>query len=141
MITKALNGEPLPVYGRGLNVRDWIFVEDHAEGIWLALTKGIPGESYCFGGNSERKNIDVVNAVCDILDKRRPQSSGKSYREQLTFVEDRKGHDFRYAIDDTKAVRELGYKRQFDSFEAGLASTVDWYLENSKWLKQIQEVK
>jgi dTDP-glucose 4,6-dehydratase len=141
MITKALKGEPLPVYGRGLNVRDWIFVEDHAEGIWLALTKGIPGESYCFGGNSERKNIDVVNAVCDILDKRRPHGSGKSYREQLTFVEDRKGHDFRYAIDDTKAVRELGYKRQFDSFEAGLARTVDWYLENSNWLKQIQEVK
>lgn len=137
MINCALSGRPLPVYGTGHNVRDWIHVSDHCRGIMLAIEKGLPGESYCFGGRSERRNLNVVEAICDELDRVRPRADGKSYREQITFVEDRKGHDWRYAIDDAKAERELGFKREFTSFEEGLRATVGWYLDNQDWMKTV----
>ncbi|NDG85531.1 MAG: dTDP-glucose 4,6-dehydratase, partial [Proteobacteria bacterium] len=109
MIFCALQGKPLPVYGKGENIRDWIHVKDHARGVLLALEKGRVGDTFCFGGNSERKNLEVVHALCAALDELRPRAGGKSYRELITFVTDRPGHDFRYAIDDSKAQRELGY--------------------------------
>ena len=133
MIDCALAGGKLPVYGKGLNVRDWIHVSDHCRGVWLALTKGRPGEHYCFGGRSERKNLDVVNAICKELDQISPRKDGRSYLEQISFVEDRKGHDWRYAIDDAKAERELGFHRTYSSFEEGLKQTVRWYLDNRPW--------
>lgn len=138
MILNALNEKPLPVYGNGENIRDWIYVEDHAEGVWLALTKGEIGDSYCLGGNSERKNIEVVHRICEILDVKMPRKNTKSYKELITFVEDRKGHDYRYAIDDTYAQNKLGYTRRFKSFEEGLLSTINWYLENTEWVSKIK---
>jgi dTDP-glucose 4,6-dehydratase len=138
MILNALSEKELPVYGKGENIRDWIYVDDHANGVWLALTKGAAGDTYCFGGNSERKNIDVVERICEILDKKRPRAIQKSYKDLIRFVEDRKGHDFRYAIDDSYAKKTLNYTRQFDTFESGLESTINWYLENNEWIKQIQ---
>lgn len=137
MIECALRGKPLPVYGEGKNVRDWIHVADHAKGIELALTLGVPGESYCFGGRSERRNIDVVKSICTILDELKPRQGGGSYLEQISFVTDRKGHDWRYAIDDTKSEKELGFKRQYTAFEDGLSATIQWYLENSAWVTQV----
>ena len=136
MIQHALTGQLLPVYGEGLNVRDWIHVEDHCSGVLLALDKGKPGESYCFGGNSERRNIDVVKSICALLEKKRPRAKGK-YEDLITFVEDRKGHDWRYAIDDSKAQRELGFRRKYETFEKGLEQTIDWYLENEKWVRAV----
>jgi dTDP-glucose 4,6-dehydratase len=136
MIQCALSGKPLPVYGNGRNVRDWIHVKDHCRGVWLAATRGVPGETYCFGGNSERRNLDVVEKICDILDEVTPRGSG-SYREQIKFVEDRKGHDWRYAIDDRKAQREIGFERTFASFEDGLRDTVQWYLKNQDWVSAV----
>lgn len=141
MINCALGGKPLPVYGSGRNVRDWIHVADHARGVEMALRQGRVGESYCFGGRSERRNIEVVEAICTILDEVRPRKDGGSYREQITFVEDRKGHDWRYAIDDSKAETELGFRREFDSFEKGLRATVQWYLDNQTWVKSVLEEK
>jgi dTDP-glucose 4,6-dehydratase len=141
MIHCALNGKPLPVYGNGQNVRDWIHVSDHARGVELALRNGRLGESYCFGGRSERRNIEVVEKICSILDELRPRADGGSYRQQITFVEDRKGHDWRYAIDDSKAEIELGFRRDFDSFEEGLRSTIHWYLENQTWVHAVLEEK
>jgi dTDP-glucose 4,6-dehydratase len=140
MIVCALKGEALPVYGKGLNVRDWIHVEDHARGVLLALKKGEPGQSYCFGGRSERKNIDVVNAICSTLDRLKPRKSGK-YNELISYVTDRAGHDWRYAIDDTKAETQLGFKREYKNFEAGLEQTVKWYLDNDQWLQKIKGAK
>lgn len=137
MIDCALHGQKLPVYGRGENVRDWIHVEDHAAGLLLALRKGEVGSTYCFGGRSERKNIDVVRSICKILDEVRPMSNG-SYENLITFVEDRAGHDWRYAIDDSKAENELGFKRKYKSFEDGLRQTVNWYLDNSDWIKRVK---
>jgi dTDP-glucose 4,6-dehydratase len=139
MILCSLNEQPLPVYGRGENIRDWIHVEDHCQGIWLALTKGTPGETYCFGGNSERRNIDVVTGICQIMDELKPRASGKSYRDLITFVEDRLGHDWRYAIDDSKAQRELGFTRRYSKFEDGLMETVKWYLDNPEWIQSVLE--
>lgn len=127
MISCALAGEKLPVYGKGENIRDWIHVEDHCEGIWLALMKGRAGQSYDFGGNAEEKNIDLVNKICAILDAKRPKNSGK-YADQIAFVEDRLGHDLRYAMDDSKAQTELGFTRKY-TLEKGLEMTVGWYLE------------
>jgi dTDP-glucose 4,6-dehydratase len=138
MITCALAEKPLPVYGSGQNVRDWIHVEDHCHGIMLALEKGRPGATYCFGGNSERRNIDVVKAICHLLDEKRPRANRKSYEELISFVEDRKGHDWRYAIDDSKAQRELGFTRRYESFEKGLAQTISWYLENQAWIGAVK---
>lgn len=137
VILNALEGKELPVYGKGENIRDWIFVDDHAEGVMLAFSRGTPGLTYCLGGNSERKNIDVVRSICEILDRSVPRINGESYLDLIRFVEDRKGHDFRYAINDTFAQKELGYKRRFDSFEDGLEFTVHWYLENKSWIKSV----
>ncbi len=137
MILNCLAEKALPVYGQGVNVRDWIYVDDHSEGIWLALTKGTIGDTYCLGGNSERKNIDVVKTVCKILDQKRPRKNGESYEKLIQFVEDRKGHDFRYAIDDSHAIKTLGYTRRFKTFEEGLESTINWYLENPQWIDAV----
>ena len=130
MILCAVNGEALPVYGDGKNIRDWIHVDDHCAGIALALEKGRVGETYCFGGRSERNNLQVVHAICDQLDQESPRKDGKSHATSIQFVEDRLGHDRRYAIDDTKAEKELGFSRKYPSFEDGLKATVQWYLRN-----------
>lgn len=135
----AVSGKPLPVYGKGENVRDWIHVEDHCAGILLALEKGKPGAQYCFGGNAERKNIDLVKDLCAILDQLRPRKSGK-YEEQIAFVTDRLGHDWRYAIDDSLAARELGFKRKHQ-LKDGLKATVEWYLANEAWRDRVLEQK
>lgn len=140
MINCALQGKSLPVYGDGRNVRDWIHVFDHCEGIRLALEKGRPGEKYCFGGRSERRNLEVVHAICSELDEVKPRSSG-SYKDLIKFVEDRKGHDWRYAIDDLKAETELGFERKFTKFEDGLKQTVAWYLNNESWIKAVLSAK
>ena len=130
-ILNAVEGKPLPVYGRGENVRDWLYVEDHAAALLLAARRGAVGQSYNIGGRSERRNIDVVQAICDILDDIRPRAAG-SYRQQITFVADRPGHDRRYAIDATKIERELGWRPR-ESFVTGLRKTVRWYLDNPDW--------
>lgn len=138
MIQCAIEGKPLPVYGDGGNVRDWIHVEDHAEGIWLALTKGKSGEVYNFGGHAEMDNLSLVKQLCALLDARRPRADGTSYAEQISFVTDRLGHDRRYAIDDTKAQKELGFTRKH-VFATGLAATADWYLANEKWCRTVMK--
>ena len=140
IILNGLEGNPLPVYGRGANVRDWLFVEDHARALELILTSGRVGESYNVGGRSERTNLAVVEAVCDLLDARRPLTDGRSRRELIEFVEDRPGHDRRYAIDPSKIEQELGWRAQ-ESFETGLAKTVDWFLANEWWWRPIREQK
>lgn len=136
MIHCALAGKPLPVYGDGKNVRDWIHVEDHCEGILLALLDGKAGSVYCLGGRSERKNIELVKLICSHLDNMRPRKEGGSYEEQITFVTDRLGHDLRYAIDDSHAEKELGFRRRH-TFESGLRSTVEWYLGHEDWREKV----
>lgn len=126
-ITKALANQDIPVYNRGLNVRDWIHVKDHCNGIYLALTKGISGETYMFGGNAEKTNIDIVNNICYYLDNLVPKE-GK-YQDKIKYVEDRLGHDFRYAVNDSKAVEKLGFKREYNDLGTGLLETVKWYVE------------
>jgi len=138
MITKALSGEKLPIYGDGKNIRDWIHVEDHAAGVYLALEKGLPGETYAFGGNAEKNNIEVVDTLCMILDELMPRTDGKSYKEQKNFVADRPGHDRRYAIDDSKAQAVLGYRRKHD-FASGIRATVEWYLANGDWCNAVKK--
>jgi dTDP-glucose 4,6-dehydratase len=132
MIIKGLKREPLPVYGQGLNVRDWLFVDDHAQALTLVLERGRAGETYNVGGGSERRNIDVVNAICSAMDQLAPQPKGRSHGELISFVTDRPGHDFRYAINFAKLQTELGWSPQH-SFETGLLATVKWYLENRAW--------
>jgi dTDP-glucose 4,6-dehydratase len=136
-ILNALDGNPLPVYGDGMNVRDWLFVRDHCSAIRRVLEAGRPGETYNVGGNSERTNIDVVKAICDLLDEMRPNPSGASRRELITYVKDRPGHDRRYAIDATKIQRELNWKPEMP-FEEGLRKTIAWYLDNLKWVENIR---
>lgn len=131
-ITNALAGKNLPIYGDGKNIRDWIHVEDHCAGISLALNKGRVGETYAFGGDAERNNIQVVDIICEILDDLRPRADGKSYKEQKQLVADRLGHDKRYAVDDSKSQKELGFTRKYN-FASGIKSTVQWYLKNSDW--------
>ena len=138
IILKAISGQSLPVYGDGSNVRDWLFVEDHARALRLVLDRGEPGETYCIGGNSERTNLQVVQAICDELDSARPRADGQSYRAQAAFVADRPGHDFRYAIDTGRIARELDWQPSM-SFDQGIAHTVRWYLENEAWWKAVQE--
>jgi dTDP-glucose 4,6-dehydratase len=143
MILNALSGKPLPVYGDGSNVRDWIYVEDHCKAVKLAFEKGKPGEVYVVGASNEQKNIDLVNQICSILDDIAPsveipqlRDQGlKSYSELINFVEDRPGHDHRYAIDSAKITRELDWQPETD-FETGLRRTVEWYLSNPKWVNQ-----
>ncbi|RDD62262.1 dTDP-glucose 4,6-dehydratase [Ferruginivarius sediminum] len=137
VVTKALDGEALPIYGRGENVRDWLHVDDHARGLLLAATEGRIGEHYNIGGGAERRNIEVVRAICDILDELSPRSDGRPYREQITFVADRPGHDLRYAVDSGKIRRELGWAPA-ETFESGLRKTVRWYLDNAAWWRRIR---
>ena len=134
----CLDGKPLPIYGKGENVRDWLFVEDHARALELIATKGKPGESYNVGGRAERTNLSVVETICDILDTRRPRPGGQRYRDLITFVTDRPGHDRRYAIDASKIERELGWTPR-ETFDSGLARTIDWYLANDWWWGPIRK--
>lgn len=136
MIAKAVAGEPLPVYGDGGNVRDWLYVGDHCAAIRAVLERGRVGETYNVGGDAERRNIEVVRAICALLDARRPRADGASREAQITFVADRPGHDRRYAIDASKIKRELGWAPTV-TFEEGLARTVDWYLANQQWVKRV----
>ena len=140
MILNALDGKPLPVYGDGQQIRDWLFVEDHAAAIWLTLQKGRPGETYNVGGLNERANLDVVKTLCALLDQKSPRSGGASYSSQIAYVADRPGHDRRYAIDCSKIQRELGWSPR-ESFETGLAKTVDWYLSNRAWADEITKTR
>ena len=140
VILNALEGKPLPVYGKGENVRDWLFVDDHAKALELVLTTGRVGESYNVGGRNERTNLQVVETICDALDARVPLADGRGRRELITFVSDRPGHDRRYAIDATKIERDLGWRAE-ESFETGLAKTVDWYLDNRWWWEPIRSGK
>jgi dTDP-glucose 4,6-dehydratase len=135
MIMKAIKGAPLPVYGRGDNVRDWLYVDDHAEALRLVLDKGRIGETYNIGGRGERTNLEVVTGVCALLDERRPESPHRPHSRLITFVEDRPGHDMRYAIDATRIADELGWRPRH-SFEEALAETVDWYLANQGWAEK-----
>lgn len=138
MIHKALAGEKLPIYGNGSNVRDWIYVDDHCQGIWLALTKGQVGEVYNFGGRAEFDNLSLVKKLCHLLDQLKPRADRQSYEEQIGFVTDRLGHDQRYAIDDTKAEEELDFTRSV-TLDQGLKATVQWYLDNQQWCVQVQK--
>lgn len=137
MTLNALAGKPLPIYGTGENIRDWLHVEDHCDAIYEVLTKGRVGQTYNIGGRAERNNLFIVNKICQILDDFRPRSDGKSYKEQITFVKDRLGHDLRYAINCSKIEKELGWKPKHN-FEEGLKETIQWYLDNEGWVKNIQ---
>lgn len=137
MILNGLEGKPLPVYGDGLNVRDWIFVDDHCAAVEMVLRRGRVGETYNIGGGCEKTNIEVVRTVCGILDEVRPDSPFVPHASRIKFVEDRPGHDRRYAIDSSKIERELGW-RPAESFESGLRKTVRWYLENPSWIASVR---
>jgi len=135
VILSAIAGQPIPVYGEGANVRDWLYVTDHADALWRTLDAGAPGALYAIGGDAERRNIDLVQAICGILDEERP--ARRSYAEQITFVTDRPGHDYRYAIDSSKIRAELGWRPSV-AFEEGLRETVRWYLDNEWWWSAAQ---
>ncbi len=137
MILNALEGKPLPVYGDGKNVRDWLFVEDHCAAIRTVLERGVVGECYNIGGNSEQMNLDVVNTICDLVDEMRPNRTIGERRKLITFVVDRPGHDRRYAIDTTRINRELGWKPTL-TFKDGLRKTVAWYLEQEAWIRNVR---
>ena len=137
MILNAIEGKPLPVYGAGDNVRDWLYVEDHAEALRLVLENGRVGETYNIGGKSEKTNIDVVRAICALLDDRLPESPHRPHERLIEFVADRPGHDQRYAIDATKIADELGWRPR-QSFESGLGQTIDWYLANGEWCARVR---
>ena len=136
-ILKALQGQDLPIYGDGQQIRDWLYVVDHCKGIATVLEKGVVGETYNIGGWNEKANLEVVQTLCDLLDELNPREDGKSYREQITFVKDRPGHDRRYAIDATKIANELGWKPE-ETFETGIRKTVQWYLDNQGWVSRVQ---
>ncbi|MGN6225926.1 MAG: dTDP-glucose 4,6-dehydratase [Dyella sp.] len=136
VIQKALAGESLPVYGDGMNIRDWLFVGDHCSAIRRVLDAGQVGETYNVGGNAERTNITVVKTICALLDERRPLADGRKRESLITYVKDRPGHDRRYAIDASKLERELGWKPS-QTFESGIAQTVDWYLEHQPWVQRV----
>jgi dTDP-glucose 4,6-dehydratase len=136
VISNALAGKELPVYGTGQNIRDWLFVIDHCSAIYTVLEKGQVGEVYNIGGNNEKNNLEVVHTVCDILDELMPREDSKSYRDQITFVKDRPGHDMRYAIDSTKIQTELGWKPQ-ETFGTGIRKTIKWYLNNQEWCQRV----
>lgn len=140
IIIRALNGEPLPVYGDGSNVRDWLYVDDHARALQAVFEHGAPGETYNVGGNAEKKNIEVVTAICSILDRQRPRPDGKAYADQITYVTDRPGHDQRYAIDASKIRGDLDWTPSV-TFEQGIERTVTWYLENQQWWQDILDAR
>lgn len=135
VILNALAGNPLPVYGKGDQIRDWLYVEDHARALYTVVTRGIIGETYNIGGHNEKKNLDVVHTICDLLDKIVPKEA--SYKAQITYVADRPGHDRRYAIDAEKISRQLGWKPQ-ETFETGIRKTVEWYLTNTNWVQNVK---
>ncbi|KHT52233.1 dTDP-glucose 4,6-dehydratase [Vibrio sinaloensis] len=136
VILNALEGKDLPIYGKGDQIRDWLFVEDHARALYKVVTEGKVGETYNIGGHNEKKNIEVVKTICEILDSLVPKET--AYSEQITYVQDRPGHDRRYAIDSSKIQRELGWMPE-ETFETGLRKTVQWYLDNSLWCKNVQD--
>ncbi|WP_395490617.1 dTDP-glucose 4,6-dehydratase [Cedecea davisae] len=136
VILNALEGKPLPIYGKGDQIRDWLYVEDHARALYKVVTEGKVGETYNIGGHNEKKNLEVVQTICDLLDEMVPKAT--SYREQITYVTDRPGHDRRYAIDAEKISRELGWK-PLETFESGIRKTIDWYLKNQKWCQRVQD--
>ena len=138
VILNAIEGKTLPIYGRGENVRDWLYVEDHARALERVMTDGRVGETYLIGGRSERTNLQVVQAICAELDRKSPRASGGSYSDQIEFVSDRPGHDRRYAIDPSKIEHELGW-RAAENFESGLAKTVDWYLRREDWWRPLRK--
>lgn len=135
VILNALEGKNLPVYGKGDQIRDWLYVEDHARALYTVVTQGVLGETYNIGGHNEKKNLDVVLTICDLLDEMVPKNT--SYREQITYVADRPGHDRRYAIDASKISHDLNWKPQ-ETFESGIRKTVDWYLTNQQWVENIK---
>ena len=137
MIVNALAGKALPVYGDGQQIRDWLYVKDHCSAIRCVLAEGAVGETYNIGGWNEKPNLDIVHTVCNLLDELQARVDGKSYREQITFVADRPGHDRRYAIDSRKIERELGWKPA-ETFETGIRKTVEWYLANQSWVADVQ---
>jgi len=136
IIQKAISGEPLPIYGKGDNIRDWLFVDDHVKALWKIVTEGENGEVYNVGGHNEKTNIEVVLTMCAILDDLVPRQDGAKYQEQITYVADRPGHDRRYAIDAAKIERELGWTPE-ETFETGIRKTVEWYLANSEWIAKV----
>ncbi|EGU0146204.1 dTDP-glucose 4,6-dehydratase [Vibrio parahaemolyticus] len=138
VILNAIHGKPLPVYGNGCQVRDWLFVEDHARALYKVVTEGKVGETYNIGGHNEKKNIEVVEAICDLLEELKPAKPKgiASYKDLICFVKDRPGHDIRYAIDAAKIERELGWKPE-ESFESGIKKTVEWYLDNEDWWSRV----
>ena len=136
MILNAFKGKPLPVYGDGSNVRDWLYVEDHAKALYLILKNGLPGETYNVGGRNERTNLEVVQGICMALDQLSP--NGRPHSRHITYVTDRPGHDHRYAIDASKLERELGWRAE-ETFTSGLAKTVQWYLDNEWWWSPLRE--
>ena len=136
IIYNAINNKDLPIYGDGLNIRDWLYVDDHCSAIRLILDKGKPGETYNVGGNNEKTNLEVVNHLCKILDDIMPKKNGESYFMQIKFIKDRKGHDYRYAINSSKLRSELGWRPKED-FETGIYKTVKWYIENQEWVNNV----
>jgi dTDP-glucose 4,6-dehydratase len=136
VIHNALAGKPLPIYGDGQQIRDWLYVQDHCSAIARVLQAGAPGQTYNIGGWNEKPNLEVVHTICQLLDQMRPRSDGVSYADQITFVTDRPGHDRRYAIDARKIERELGW-RPAESFESGIRKTIAWYLDNAEWVSQV----
>lgn len=138
VILNALDGKPLPIYGRGDQIRDWLYVEDHARALYKVVTEGAIGETYNIGGHNEKQNIEVVKTICAILDELKPQSNGQSYESLITFVTDRPGHDVRYAIDATKIKNDLGWTPE-ETFDTGIRKTVEWYLNNLEWCRRVQD--
>ena len=138
VILNALDAKPLPVYGNGQQIRDWLFVEDHARALYKVVTEGVVGETYNIGGHNEKQNIEVVKTICKILDELKPQASGQAYESLIKFVKDRPGHDLRYAIDATKIQNELGWTPT-ETFETGIRKTVQWYLNNLDWCHRVQD--
>jgi dTDP-glucose 4,6-dehydratase len=137
IILNALEGKPLPVYGKGNQVRDWLYVEDHARALYKVVTEGIIGETYNIGGHNEKQNIEVVNTLCALLDELRPESAHRPHASLITYVQDRPGHDQRYAIDASKIQRELGWTPE-ETFETGIRKTVEWYLNNTEWVAHVK---
>ena len=140
MVLNALEGKPLPVYGQGLNVRDWLYVTDHCQAVWKIMKEGTRGETYNIGGQCEMTNIDLVNRICDTIDEMVGQRDLSPRRELITFVKDRPGHDLRYAIDFSKLTEELGWLPD-ESFETGIKKTIQWYLDNQAWVDQVKSGK
>jgi dTDP-glucose 4,6-dehydratase len=137
IILNALEGKPLPVYGKGDQVRDWLYVEDHARALYKVVTEGIIGETYNIGGHNEKQNIEVVHTLCALLDELRPDSAHRPHASLITYVQDRPGHDLRYAIDASKIQRELGWTPE-ETFETGIRKTVEWYLKNTDWVAHVK---